>query len=147
MDGAIDIHYWVSTYGWMALLFLSFAAATIIPLSSEAALVAGIASGIPPAEAVIACSIGNCAACALNYALGRFIRDTFHARLAASRSGKVALSWMERYGMWSLLLSWLPVVGDPLTIVAGVLRVPAVSFFAIVCTLRIARYLALVLVL
>lgn len=147
MDGAIDIHYWVSTYGWVALSLLSFIAATIIPLSSEAALLAGIASGIPTTDAIIACSVGNCAACATNYVLGRFLRDTFHARLIASRSGQAALSWMEKYGVWSLLLSWLPIVGDPLTIVAGVVHVRVVLFLLIVCTLRIARYFVLVSVL
>lgn len=147
MDAAIDIHYWVSAYGWVALLFLSFIAATIVPLSSEAALLAGIASGIPTAEAIIACSVGNCAACATNYALGRFLRDTFHTRLMASRSGRAALSWMEKYGSWSLFLSWLPIVGDPLTIVAGVVRVRVALFLAVVWVLRIARYLVLASVL
>lgn len=146
MDGAIDIHYWVSHYGGLALVLISFIAATIVPLSSEAALVAGIASGIPTTEAVIACSIGNCAACVANYALGWFIRSTFQSRLAASRSGARAMAWTERYGAWSLLLSWLPIIGDPLTIAAGVVRIHPVLFCAVVWTLRIARYLVLVLV-
>lgn len=128
----------------MALFVLSFIAATIVPLSSEAALWGGIVAGISVPEAVIACSAGNCLACLVNYALGWFIGEKVQAKLEASRSGRKAMEWMQRYGLWSLLLSWLPVIGDPLTIVAGLGRIPLVFFIPIVWTLRIARYILLV---
>ncbi|GLR39829.1 hypothetical protein GCM10007880_03450 [Mesorhizobium amorphae] len=53
-----------------------------------------------------------------------------------------AMTWYRRYGRWSLLLSWAPFVGDPLTIVAGTLREPLWSFVAIVAVAKVARYLA-----
>lgn len=139
-----DMQYWIGAYGWVALFVLSFIAATIVPLSSEAALLGGIAAGIPVQEALVACSAGNCLACLVNYGLGRFIREKIQTKLEASRSGRTAMEWMRRYGIWSLLLSWLPVIGDPLTIVAGLGRVSLLLFIPIVWTLRIARYIVLV---
>ncbi|WP_367166004.1 YqaA family protein, partial [Mesorhizobium sp.] len=53
-----------------------------------------------------------------------------------------ATGWYRRYGRWSLLLSWMPIIGDPLTVVAGVLREPLWSFVAIVALAKISRYLA-----
>ncbi|RUY32886.1 DedA family protein, partial [Mesorhizobium sp. M7A.F.Ca.US.001.04.1.1] len=49
----------------------------------------------------------------------------------------------RRYGRWSLLLSWVPIIGDPLTVVAGVLREPLWSFVAIVTIAKAGRYLVL----
>jgi len=54
-----------------------------------------------------------------------------------------AENWYQRYGKWSLLLSWLPVIGDPLTVVAGVLKVPFVIFVVLVTIAKLGRYLVL----
>jgi membrane protein YqaA with SNARE-associated domain len=54
-----------------------------------------------------------------------------------------AEAWYHRYGRWSLLLSWVPVIGDPLTVVAGVLREPFAVFLALVTVAKIGRYLAI----
>ena len=54
-----------------------------------------------------------------------------------------AQGWYQRYGRWSLLLSWLPVVGDPLTLVAGVMREPFPRFLLLVLLAKSARYLVL----
>ncbi|ESZ28704.1 membrane protein [Mesorhizobium sp. L2C084A000] len=51
--------------------------------------------------------------------------------------------WYRRYGKWSLLLSWLPIVGDPLTVVAGVLREPFRVFLLLVTAAKVGRYLVL----
>jgi membrane protein YqaA with SNARE-associated domain len=127
--------------GPLGLFLVSFLAATLVPLSSEVALVAGLAAGVPPAEAVTACSLGNCLACTVNYGLGWFFREKTEARMTASRAGRKALGWMDRYGWASLLLSWAPVVGDPLTVVAGIARVSFALFALVVFTLRVGRYL------
>ena len=60
-----------------------------------------------------------------------------------SRSGRAALRWTERYGLPALLLSWLPVIGDPLTLAAGVGRIRLLWFVPLVAGLRVARYAAL----
>lgn len=132
---------WSVEHGPMGLVFVSFLAATLLPLSSEIALGAAIAAGIQPAGAVAACSLGNCLACLFNYGIGRWSRDRAQQRLNKSRAGRLALQWSDRYGILALLGSWLPVVGDPLTLVAGVARVPLRWFIPLVFGLRIGRYL------
>lgn len=127
--------------GPLGLFAVSFLAATLFPLSSEAALVAGIAAGVPVADALVACSLGNSLACVLNYGLGWFFRDKMQTRLELARSGRRAFDWMDRFGPLSLLASWLPVVGDPMTVVAGIARVAFWLFLLVVIPLRIGRYL------
>jgi len=127
-------------YGFWALLVISFIAATIIPLSSEIAMVTAIVFGLNWIEAVIACSIGNCLAVSFNYGLGAVIGKPLIPRLENSRGGRKALKWVKKYGIYSLLLSWTPVFGDPITIAAGIFRFKLASYIIIVFTLRIARY-------
>lgn len=133
-------HQFVLTYGLWGLGGASFVSGTLIPLSSEAILVAGIAAGLPLVPALAICSGANCLACACNYGLGAALRSRMLPRLAASRSGRKALAWMERWGTWSLFASWLPFIGDPLTVVAGTARVHLAWFVGIVFVLRILRY-------
>lgn len=139
----MDIQLLVADYGMAALFAISFVAATIIPLSSEAALLAGIAVGVPVVDSLLACSVGNCLGCAVNYYLGAALSDKMQHKLEQTRSGRATLNWMQRYGVWSLFGSWLPFVGDPLTIVAGLARVRWWLFAAVVFPLRVARYVVL----
>jgi membrane protein YqaA with SNARE-associated domain len=93
---------------------------------------------------VLVASTGNFLGSTVNWALGRGIerfrdRPWFPARSTALDR---ATGWYRRYGRWSLLLSWVPIIGDPLTVVAGVLREPLWSFVAIVALAKITRYLA-----
>ena len=132
-----------SEYGLPALFTVAFLAATLVPVSSEAALVAVLAAGVPVLPALVAASVGNGLACGLNYGLGRFFRERTGRKLQASRSGRKALAWMERLGPWSLALTWLPVIGDPLTVAAGYARTAPLLFVGIVIPLRVARYVAL----
>lgn len=132
---------WALEAGPAGLFLVAFLAATLVPLSSEAALVAALAAGVPVAEALVAASLGNGLACVVNYGLGRFFRDRVQPRTESSRSGRAALRWMDRWGPWSLALSPLPVVGDPITVVAGIVRVPFGLFVAVVIPLRVGRYL------
>jgi membrane protein YqaA with SNARE-associated domain len=134
---------WIIDYGVTGLFLASFLAATILPFSSEAALALALGTGMDKTTALIAASTGNCLACLFNYGMGFFIRGKAGARLAASRSGRKAIEWMEKYGLVSLLLSWAPVIGDPITIAAGVGKVNLMWFVLIVFTLRIGRYLVI----
>jgi membrane protein YqaA with SNARE-associated domain len=138
----MDWHSIVAEYGIYGLGGASFVSATLLPLSSEAILLAGISAGIPVGSAFAACSVGNCLACLLNYWLGVLMRSSVLAKLHDSRSGRKAIAWMERWGTLSLLGSWLPFVGDPLTLVAGTVKVRLWWFVGIVCSLRVLRYVA-----
>jgi membrane protein YqaA with SNARE-associated domain len=132
-----------AVYG--GLFAAAFAAATILPAQSEVALAGLLATGsFPPAMLVLVASIGNVLGSMVNWALGRGI-ERFRGRPwfpAGPTALDRATDWYRRYGRWSLLLSWVPVIGDPLTVVAGVLREPLWSFVAIVAVAKVARYLA-----
>lgn len=135
---------WILLYGSWGLLTVCFLAGTILPISSEALLLSGIKLGIPVTEALILASAGNCAACLFNYGLGRLVDQNMHTKMARTRAGKLAFEWMGRYGRVSLFASWLPFVGDPITIAAGISRVSVGWFVAIVFPMRILRYAAVI---
>lgn len=137
---------WVHLYGPVGLCAAAFVGATLVPVSSEAAFVAAVAAGLSPTTALIWASIGNTAGCLVNYAIGHLTRDRAGDRLRQSRPGRAALRWLDRYGLPALALSWLPIIGDPLTVAAGVARVRLKAFVPIVAGLRVARYAALLAV-
>jgi len=122
------------------LFLISFAAATILPFSSEAALVGAIQTGMPKYTAFTMASLGNVSAIIVNYLIGLILFKKSKTKLLRSKNGKHAWHIGRRYGYWGLLLSWLPVIGDPITIVAGVLRMNFWYFLFISATLRVARY-------
>lgn len=131
-----------AAYG--ALFLAAFTAATLLPAQSELALAALLSAGKQPAWALLTvATIGNCLGSCLNWLLGRSFlhfsnRPWFPVKAARLDT---ATGWYRRYGRWSLLGSWLPVVGDPLTLAAGILREPFASFCAIVFVAKLGRYL------
>jgi len=124
----------------------AFLAATIVPFSSEAALLALLAAGQgQPVLLVAAASVGNIAGSAVNWLLGRFIqrfRDRSWFPVGPGAYAR-AEAWFNRFGLWSLLFAWVPVVGDPLTLVAGALRVGFIRFLLLVGIGKVARYAVL----
>ena len=121
-------------------------AATILPFSSEVAFVTALANGIPVDSALVFASSGNIAAIVLNYLLGFWLYEKTKTKLLSSKIGTLSYSYGHRYGHYGLLLSWLPIIGDPLTLVAGVVRLRFVWFVIIAGSLRVARYYALTFV-
>jgi len=123
------------------LLFVwAFLAATILPFSSELAFIAALKNGMPPLNAIVFASLGNVFAIIFNYYLGYFLYEVTKRKLFQSRIGKKTFLFGHKYGYFALLLSWLPVIGDPLTIVAGLLRLKFVWFVIIAGSLRVLRY-------
>ena len=135
----------MASAGYAGLFVSAFLAATIFPASSEVILT-GLAAteDYNPGLLLVVASAGNTLGSVCNWLLGRFClrwqnRPWFPVspeRLAA------ATVWFNRYGVWSLLLSWMPVVGDPITLVAGVLRVRFWKFLLLVATAKTVRYVA-----
>lgn len=127
-------------------LFLSaFLAATILPMQSEAVLVGMLLTDHSPVALVIVASVGNVLGSIVNWALGRGI-ERFRDRRwfpLDEQAFTRAQQWYHRYGKWSLLLSWAPIVGDPLTLMAGVLRERFTTFVVLVTIAKSARYIAL----
>ena len=139
----MDIEALALSYGPIGLLVICFISATIIPLASEAVVFGALKLGIPATEVLIYSSIGNCAAVALNYWLGRLGSEAAHRKALKKTWAKKSLEFLERHGLWALGLSWLPVIGDPLTIVGGIIRINFLHFALIVFTLRVLRYIAI----
>jgi membrane protein YqaA with SNARE-associated domain len=131
-----------------ALLFVvSFVAATILPAQSELVLAGLLMLGKSPWLLVAVASLGNILGSCVNWLLGRGaerFRDRKWFPVSPQQLDK-AQGWYHRYGRWSLLLSWVPIVGDPLTVVAGFLREPFWSFLILVSIAKIARYVLLAL--
>lgn len=131
---------------YVGLFALAFGAATLLPLQSEAVLVGLILSGKYPLAALLAvATIGNVLGSVVNWALGRGILRFKQQRwfpITAQQLTRAEMAY-RRYGRWSLLGSWLPFVGDPLTVVAGVLREPLKIFLPLVLLAKGGRYLVL----
>lgn len=127
-------------------LFLSaFLAATILPMQSEAVLVGLLLTNHSPVALIAVASVGNVLGSIVNWMLGRGI-ERFRDRRwfpIDQRSFDHAQAWYRKYGKWSLLLSWAPIIGDPLTLMAGVLRERLSIFVLLVSIAKTARYVAL----
>lgn len=130
-------------YAYLGLFAAAFSAATLLPLQSEAVLVALLLGAAQPAWALLlAASTGNVLGSLVNWWLGRYL-ERFRGRHwfpVSNQRLQQAQVWYGRYGRWSLLFSWLPVVGDPLTLVAGIMREPLWRFVLIVTLAKTARY-------
>jgi len=124
----------------IALFFSAFLAATIVPLSSEITFVAALANDMPLSNAMFFASTGNILAISLNYWFGYWLYEKTQNKLESSKTGVKSLEYGHKYGYVILLFSWLPVLGDPLTLVAGVVRLKFVWFVIIAGGLRITRY-------
>ncbi len=135
-------------FGYIGLFLSSFLAATILPLSSEIVLGALLMNGFSPVVLVSVATLGNVLGSLVNYAAGFFgslflFEKVF--RLTEAEFAK-AQKRFSRYGVFSLLLAWVPVIGDPLTLIAGVLKINIVVFLILVTAGKLARYLVLTLV-
>lgn len=131
---------------YLGLFLAAFGAATVLPFQSEPVLVGLLASGkFSTTWLVVVASAGNVLGAVCNSVLGRFI-DRFHDRPwfpVKASAMESAAGWYRRYGRWSLLFSWMPIFGDALTVVAGVLREPWWSFLLLVGIGKTARYIVL----
>lgn len=127
------------------LFWAAFLSATILPGSSEAALLALMALGSWGLPVLIAvATIGNTLGSVVNWLLGLYVeRWRDHPRFPVKPEEFAKYQdWYRRWGVWSLLLAWVPVIGDPLTVMAGVMRTPLWLFLLMTGVGKLARYLA-----
>ena len=129
---------------YASLFLVAFLAATILPLQSEAVLAGLLALGDQHWGVLIAvATLGNTAGAVVNWGMGLSIKQFQQSRWFPVSAAKLlqAEAWYRRYGRWCLVFSWLPIVGDALTVVAGVLREKLWVFVALVGIGKLARYL------
>lgn len=141
----------IATLGaYASLFFAGLIAATFFPAQSEAVLAALHLSGnYSTLGLLMVATVGNVLGSLINWLLGRYIahfRDRWWFPFPA-RSIDRASDWYQRWGVWSLLLAWTPFLGDPLTLVAGILRTNIWVFLALVTAGKAGRYAFLLAVL
>jgi membrane protein YqaA with SNARE-associated domain len=127
-----------------ALFGSALLSSTLFPGGSEALLLYRLHQGDDPLASVLTATAGNVLGSLITYGMGRFGRQAVQRRSEKTdRHIMRAEHWFKRFGRPSLLLAWLPVVGDPLCLVAGVLRVNVITFLLLVTLGKLARYAAL----
>lgn len=134
---------------YLGLFIAAFVAATLLPMQSEAALVGMLLSERYATLVLLTvATAGNVLGSLANWALGRGVERYKDKRWFPVGPQKLekAQAFYQRYGYWSLLLSWVPVIGDPITVVAGVMRERFWRFLLLVTLAKGGRYLILVLV-
>tara|TARA_B110000971_G_scaffold5750_1_gene5727 strand:+ start:1070 stop:1483 length:414 start_codon:yes stop_codon:yes gene_type:complete len=128
---------------YTSLFIISFLAATILPLSSELTLAGLIATNnYNNLLLLIAASIGNILGSIVNWILGFYSRNLISKKwfLFKDEQIKRSSNWFNKFGKWSLLFAWVPIIGDPLTLAAGLLRVKFTEFLILVSIGKVFRY-------
>lgn len=130
-------------YGLVGVFASAFLGGSIIPFSSELVVIAAIAGGLPPMPVFLLACLGNSLAVFLNYGMGYWAQKGVSVKYKMPVN---AISQLKKYGWPALLLSWVPIIGDPLTVGAGFLNMQFIRFCLVALPLRWARYGFLILV-
>ena len=136
---------YLSELGYFGLFIAAFLAATILPLSSEIVLSALLLSGLSPTTLVIIATTGNVLGSLTNYALGYWASLVVVKKVPGMSEDDFlrAEQRFTKYGIFSLCFAWVPIIGDPLTIMAGVLRIRLHWFLILVTTGKLLRYIVI----
>ena len=134
---------------YFQLLIISFLAATILPLSSELVLSTMLLTdSFDKYLLLVVASFGNIFGSSVNWYLGKKILIFKDKKWFPVNEKQIAKSEMyfNKYGIWSLLLAWVPIIGDPLTVIAGILRVKFFTFLLLVSISKTSRYIFLIFI-
>ena len=134
---------------YFQLLLISFLAATILPLSSELVLTTMLLTDtFNKFLLLVIASFGNILGSSVNWYLGKKILIFKNKNWFPASEKQIVKSeiYFKKYGIWSLLFAWVPIIGDPLTIVAGMLRVKFYTFLLLVSISKISRYIFLIFI-
>ncbi|MCL1141809.1 YqaA family protein [Shewanella gaetbuli] len=119
----------------------AFLAATLLPGGSEILLIGLLTNNSEPWLALlIVASVGNTLGAMTSYYLGRAGRFAKSPKDFENKHYQRALNWFERYGVWALLLSWMPLIGDILCLIAGWLKLPVMSSTIMILIGKTVRY-------
>jgi membrane protein YqaA with SNARE-associated domain len=134
---------------YLAVFLSAFVAATLLPAQSEAVLSFYILSAPQTVFALIlVATVGNVLGSVVNWVLGIYATKFQNRKWFPATPSQIkrAEKFYHKYGRYSLLLSWAPFIGDPITVIAGVLREPVLSFLILVTIAKSARYIVLSLI-
>lgn len=133
---------------YLLLFSTAFLAGSLFPAQSEAVFVALLTqANHQPLLLLLSASIGNILGSCLNWYLGLHLQRFQHHKWFPFSQTQIqkAEHFYQNYGFWSLLLSWLPIIGDPLTLIAGVLKECFWCFLLLVSIAKTGRYFILLL--
>ena len=133
--------------GYLQLLLFSFLAATFLPFSSEVILTSMyLSKNFNIFILLIVASTGNISGSLFNWYLGKKILIFKDKKWFPISDDKLKKSekFFQKYGVWSLLFAWVPIIGDPLTMIAGVLRIKLIVFLIFVSISKISRYIFII---
>ena len=127
---------------YLGLFLSAFLAATLVPAYSEILFAGLVASGYDPLALWAWASAGNTLGSAVNWMLGRYLLEFQDQRWFPFKQDNLGLAqrWFQKYGVWSLLMAWLPIGGDALTFIAGIMRVNFAVFFVLTAIGKATRY-------
>ena len=128
---------------YISLFIVSFLAATVLPASSELTLASLLSiNDYNTIGLLISASFGNILGSIFNWCLGFYLLKYIDNKWFPFKQNQInkATSWFKKFGVWSLLFAWLPIIGDPLTFVAGTLKIRFSFFLLLVSIGKIGRY-------
>lgn len=127
---------------YISLFLSAFLAATLVPAYSELVLAGMAAAGYDLFTLWVWASAGNTLGSAVNWLMGRYLLRFQDRKWFPFKQDKLgyAQRWFQKYGVWSLLLAWLPVGGDALTFIAGIMRVKFAIFIVLTAIGKATRY-------
>ncbi len=130
-------------FGYLGLFFGSFLAATILPMGSEIILSALLVKGLDPAALIAIATFGNVLGSLVNYALGFLGGEVAALKLLRMNREEFnkAKDRFNKYGLFTLAFAWVPIIGDPITVVAGVAKTKLSIFSSLVFIGKFARYI------
>ncbi len=128
-----------------SLFFSALISSTLLPGGSEALLLYRLNAGGDVMTLILIATAGNVLGSLITYAMGRLGNEAIHKRWLriSEQQTTRAEVWFAKFGKPALLLAWLPVVGDPLCLAAGLLRYSIFSFLILVSIGKLARYAVL----
>lgn len=129
-------------FGYVGVFVTALLGSTVLPFSTAALVVALPAAGFHPVPLTAFATVGHVLGALTSYALGRYGQAFILSRYWTPDPQKVARahSWFEKWGQWVLLLTWVPVVGDGVCVVAGSLQMGYGRFVAWVAAGRVLQY-------
>ncbi len=132
-------------YGYLGLFLASFLASTVLPLGSEGLVILLILRNFNIFSVVLVATVGNYLGACTSYYIGlagrtQLIEKYLHINATQMEHAQV---WFEKYGSWSLLFTWVPVLGDALPVAAGMMKLKFGLFSILVFTGKLLRYGAL----
>lgn len=141
----VMVHEWLNQPGYASLFLVSLLASTLVPMGSEWLLVMMLASGYPPLPAVVTAGAGNYLGAVTTWLVGIYggrwlIEKVF--RISAEQQER-SRNYYKRYGTFTLFFSWVPIIGDPICLVGGLMRINFWTFSALVASGKLLRYAAI----